>query len=113
MADDPYVRPCDGSCGDASPHTHHLTEAGLAHYTDVPPPEAVPVPEDKVGDARTNMFFDAITARQVLGELAGYTSLCWEEDGTFQSERVTKAVDQALDRLEELGIITPSEKEKI
>jgi predicted HAD superfamily Cof-like phosphohydrolase len=26
-----YTEPCDGTCGDSSPHTHHLTQEGWAH----------------------------------------------------------------------------------
>lgn len=61
-----------------------------------------------------------------MGELAGYTSLCWKdrivEEGkygrpdkterVFDSERASKAVDQALDRLEELEFITPDKNKE-
>lgn len=83
--------------------------------------------EDLVGDARKNMFFDATTPSEVLGELAGYASLCWKDvvvdegkygrpdkkERVFDSERASKAVDQALDRLKELGFIEPENEENI
>ncbi|AWN03300.1 hypothetical protein PBI_CAMILLE_53 [Microbacterium phage Camille] len=106
MSDTPFTRPCDGNCEEgSSPHTGHLTAAGRARYF--------------AGFPRTdqNLFFDATDPSMVLGELAGYTSLCWNEgpEGRiFDSERASYAVDQALARLNELGVILPeANKEKI
>lgn len=100
MAD--LVRPCDGSCGDSSPHDSHLTAAGQARYAGVKPEE--------------NIFRDSTSVSQLLGELAGYASVCWQqqvkEEGkygrpdtyerVFDSERAQLGVEHAEARLNEL-----------
>lgn len=71
------------------------------------------------------LFDDANTVGEVLGQLAGYASLCWVdrvvEEGkygrpdkterVFDPEKANAAVEQALDRLEELGFFDKTNKE--
>lgn len=47
---------------------------------------------------------DKKTVKNVLGELAGYASLCWSETpkGVFDSTQTSKAVDQAEREIKEL-----------
>lgn len=102
MATADYTCRCDGSCGDESPHDSHLTPAGEAHYIGVEPEK--------------NIFKDSESVEQLLGELAGYSSVCWQqqvkEEGkygrpdtyerVFDSERAQLGVEHALLRLGEL-----------
>ena len=107
---DQFTRPCDGDCGDKSPHDSHLTAAGRARYTN----ESV--------ESEKNIFRDSTDVKQLLGELAGFASVCWQEvaspegkyyrpiggeqyetyDRVFDSERASLAVDHAEARLNEL-----------
>jgi len=43
------------------------------------------------------------TPKEIIGELAGYASLCWQPrpTGVFDSTEASKAVDQALSALRE------------
>ena len=95
---DQFTRPCEGGCGDESPHNAHLTAAGRARYTKVPQGQ--------------NIFQDSTSVSQLLGELAGFASVCWQETGDyvrpdkreriFDSERAQLAVEHAEARLREL-----------
>lgn len=94
---DQYTRPCDGNCGDESPHDGHLTAAGRARYTN----ESV--------ESEKNIFRDSTDVKQLLGELAGFASVCWQQElvdnkyeRVFDSERAAIAVDHAEARLNEL-----------
>ena len=51
--------------------------------------------------------------REILGELAGYASMCWEPrpKGVFDSDEATKGVNQALSALSE-SILSVEEIEK-
>jgi len=44
------------------------------------------------------------TPKEIIGELAGYASLCWQPrpTGVFDSTEASKAVDQALTALREV-----------
>lgn len=101
---DQFTRPCDGSCGDKTPHDSHLTAAGRATFT------GESVKEEQ------NIFRDSESVEQLLGELAGFASVCWQQklveegkygrpdkyDRVFDSDRASLAVDHALARLGEL-----------
>jgi hypothetical protein len=52
----------------------------------------------------TNRFARAESASELLGQLAGAVSLCWEPrpTGVFDSAAASGFVDDALDRLVEL-----------
>ena len=45
-----------------------------------------------------------LTVREILGELAGYASMCWSKTpkGRFESDKASKASDQALSSLREI-----------
>ena len=78
-----------------------------------------------MSEPKKNLFHDAETPREVMGQLAGYTSVCWVdhvvEEGkygrpdkterVFDSEKANAAVEEALDRLEELGFFDKTNKE--
>lgn len=52
-----------------------------------------------------NAFSVAVDTKEVLGQLAGYSSVCWdhpERAGVFRSEEAAKAVEDAYSRLQEL-----------
>lgn len=59
------------------------------------------------------LFADAETPTELLGQLAGAASVCWENvgaAGVFDSERATALVDAALERLITLGWGIPPEE---
>lgn len=56
--------------------------------------------------ADQNIFRDSTDVKQLLAELAGFASVCWQQDKdnnrVFDSERASLAVDHAYSRLNEL-----------
>jgi len=55
-------------------------------------------------------FRDCETPAELLTQLAGAASVCWEhveEAGVFDSEQALRFADQALERLIEMGWSTP------
>ncbi len=51
-----------------------------------------------------NTFADVHGVEQLLGELAGAASLCWDPkpEGVFESTRAAELVDHAVTRLSQL-----------
>lgn len=107
MGVEDYTRPCrpEDNCGDNSPHNAHLTPEGRAHY---------------LGERfrEEPLFADATTVPEVLGNLAGYASLCWKEqlvqegkygrdnvyEKVFDGEKANAAVHDAYTRIKEIGL---------
>lgn len=52
-----------------------------------------------------NSFAEADTPKEVLGLLAGAASVCWNKERVFESEKASKFVDDALERLIELRFV--------
>ncbi len=53
-----------------------------------------------------NIFADVTSIRELLGQLTGAASMCWEnvaKAGVFDSTRATALVDDALARIAELS----------
>lgn len=105
MSDNTFVAKCDGTCGEKEFHNAHLTPAGAVYYG-TPPEE--------------NLFHDATSPEEVLGLLAGYASVCWDENRVFESEKANKGVNHALAQLKTLGYLEkiegdsePNDKEKV
>lgn len=58
-------------------------------------------------DGHPNMFNDVDTVTELLGQLAGYSSSCWDnvgQAGTFMSTEAANGVRQAMERLAEILI---------
>lgn len=60
----------------------------------------------------TNRFEDAQTVAEVVGMAVGLGSMCWEPrpTGVFDSTEASKAVDEAMDRINQItmGLIPGS-----
>jgi len=59
----------------------------------------------------TNRFADASTIEEVVGQLAGAASVCWEPKptGVFDSTEASLCVDDALARIRELPLVVATE----
>lgn len=59
--------------------------------------------DDYQHPSTTSLFADADNLTEVLGQLVGAASMCWDDDRVFMSERASWLVDIAVERLIELG----------
>lgn len=105
MGVEDYTRPCrpEDNCSGDAPHDAHLTPEGRAHY---------------LGERfrERPLFEDATSVEEVLGNLAGYASLCWKEQlvqegkygrdneykRVFDDKKANEAVYDAHKRIKEL-----------
>jgi len=53
----------------------------------------------------TNPFHDCATIEEVMGQMAGAVSMCWDPrpTGVFESEEAAAFVDAAIARAKEIG----------
>lgn len=64
-----------------------------------------------------NRFKDADTVAEVVGQAIGFGSVCWENPGgagVFDSAMASEAVDDAVERINEIiGILSPAQAQRL